>query len=115
MAEVKVQQTIDYYEKLCERRPGNAFWAENLIDASNRLTVHNDHANFYRYLSDPENYQFESNIPTLRDLSDEQLQQIDDELVTLCMHDQKTTTFLNGTEMTMLIENTQQEDEKCDN
>ena len=102
---------IEFYEELCKTRPGHAFWAENLIEASQKIKTHINHANFYKYLSNPDSFQYEKNIKTLADFTDKELEQIDKELCELSVKDQKTTIYQNGTEQVHIIEN---EDEKCD-
>ena len=108
----EINKVIEFYEDICEKRPGFAFWAENITDASKMLTSHNNHANFYQYLSNPNHFKYQENIPTLRDLNDSELQKIDEELRNLSVKDQRTTIYQNGTERLYVIENG--EDEKFD-
>ena len=108
----RVSKVIEYYEKLCVERPGSSYWSENIIDASSKIVDNNDHANFYTYLSNPEQFQYRENIKTLGDLDDSQLEKIEQDLQALSHSDQTTNVFENGSDRVFLIKN--QDDEKID-
>ena len=112
----EVTKAIAFYEQLCEKRPGAAWWAENIVEASKTLTSHNNHANFYTYLADPEHFAYRPNIKTLQDLNEQELRRIDSELQELCVADQRTVVYENGTDRTLLITNGNEipDDEKRD-
>ena len=108
----RVSKVIEYYEQLCIERPGSLHWSENIIEASSKLVNNNDHANFYTYLSNPEQFKYRENIKTLGDLDDSQLEKIEKDLQALSTSEQTTNIFENGSDRVFLITN--QDDEKID-
>jgi len=110
-----VKTTIEFYEKLCDERPGAAFWSDNIVEASRTLTSHNNHANFYNYLSNPSNFKYKENIHTLGDFSDAELEKMTKEIENLSLNNQKIDIFTNGIEQTLIYSNMDVDvDEKCD-
>ena len=65
MAEEQVQNTIKFYESRVKMYPTAESWAVNILEASKQLTTGIAQTNFYRYLFDPSNYSFQTNIKTI--------------------------------------------------
>ena len=107
----KVDEVILFYDRLCQERPGGRYWSENIIDASLKLDKNIEHANFYNFLANPEQYRYQENLKTLGDLSEGELQKINNELEALAISDQTTQIFKNGTDRVYLIGH---DDEKAD-
>ena len=97
-------EVIQYYEKLCKERPGSAWWAENIIDSEKRLVKGNDHANFYRYLTNPGNFKYEQNVEVLGDIKDSALQKIENDLQNMVCGEQVTRIYKNGSDRVVIIE-----------
>ena len=65
MAQEQVQNTIKFYESRVRLYPTSESWAVNILEACKRLTTGIAQTNFYRYLFDPSNYSFETDIKTI--------------------------------------------------
>ena len=65
MAQEQVQNTIKFYESRVRTYPTSESWAVNILEACKRLTTGIAQTNFYRYLFDPNNYSFETDIKTI--------------------------------------------------
>ena len=65
MAKKQVEKTIQIYESLVSEFPSAESWAVNILEASKLLTTGIAQTNFYRYLFDPTNYLFQSDIKTI--------------------------------------------------
>jgi len=65
MAKKQVEKTIQFYESLVSEFPTAESWAVNILEASKLLTTGIAQTNFYRYLFDPTNYLFQSDIKTI--------------------------------------------------
>jgi len=108
----KVAETIAFYEKLCEERPGEAWWVDNIKLASEKLTKKNEHSNFYAYLNNPDDYVYQENLKTIEDFNASELAEIERNLDGLACKTQTTRIFKNGTDRLYLIGGQDDEKEK---
>ena len=71
MAQEQVENTIKFYESRVSRYPTPESWALNILEATKRLTSDIAQTNFYRYLFDPHNYSFQTDIKTISKTDEE--------------------------------------------
>ncbi len=61
----EVSQAITYYETLVDEYPQPESWASNLRKAIGTLKHSIERTNFYRYLFNPKDYTFKSEVETI--------------------------------------------------
>jgi len=108
----KVAETIAFYEKLCEERPGEAWWVDNIKRASEKLTAKIEQSNFYLYLNNPDDYVYHETLKTIEDLTETELAKIEKTLEGLSCKTQTTRIYKNGTDRLYLVGGQDDEKEK---
>ena len=76
MAQQQVQNTIKFYESRVMEYPSPESWAVNILEATKLLTTGIAQTNFYRYLFDPTNYSFQTDIKTISKIEEEKYNEL---------------------------------------